>query len=99
MSQRLRALVLAAGLGKRLRPLTYQCPKPLLPVLGEQLVRLTLKRLEAAGCEAAALNLHQLGAEIEAALGQSFGSMRLVYSREEELLIAGGVVWLRRRNA
>lgn len=83
---RLRALVLTAGLGSRLRPLTAQCPKPLLPVLGRPLVSSTLDRLEAAGCDSVALNLHHLGETIREAFGDRHGEMPLVYSRERELL-------------
>jgi len=97
LSLRLRAVVLAAGLGQRLRPLTLSYPKPLLPILGRPLVQLTLARLQEAGCEAVALNLHHLGGEIESALGRSFGSMPLVYSHEEALLgTLGALVPLRR---
>jgi mannose-1-phosphate guanylyltransferase len=81
-----RALVLAAGRGSRLRPLTEAFPKPLLPVLGRPLVAWTLERLEAAGCQVAALNLHHRDGDIPRALGDRWGSMPLVYSREEELL-------------
>ena len=81
-----RAIVLAAGLGTRLRPLTEFEPKPLLPVGGVPLIGHTLARLEAAGCEAAALNLHHLGGRIRARLGDAHGAMPLVYSEEPELL-------------
>lgn len=84
--QRLRALILAAGRGQRLRPLTRWIPKPLLPVLGRPLVEHTLVRLFEAGCESAALNLHHLGEQIEQRLGRSFATMPLLYSREEVLL-------------
>jgi NDP-sugar pyrophosphorylase family protein len=82
----LRALVLCAGRGERLRPLTDALPKPLIPVLGAPLVSHTLGVLAAAGVQAAALNLHHLGDRIPAALGERAGSMKLRYSVEEELL-------------
>jgi len=88
----LRALVLAAGRGERLRPLTLEIPKPLLPVAGRPLAAWTLERLAAAGCEVAALNLHHLGAAIRAALGERFGGMSLAYSEEPELLGTGGAL-------
>lgn len=84
--RRLRALVLAAGRGHRLRPLSDQVPKPLLPVAGAPLITLTLERLRRAGCEAAAVNLHHLGGEIRETLGESFRGMPLTYSEEPELL-------------
>ena len=85
-SPRLRALVLAAGLGTRLRPLTEEVPKPLLPVLGRTVVERTLDELVEVGCEAVALNLHHRGGAIEERLGASYRGMSLVYSWEEELL-------------
>jgi mannose-1-phosphate guanylyltransferase len=83
---RLRALVLAAGLGTRLRPLTDIAPKPLLPVAGLPILGHTLKQLAAAGCEAAAINLHHRGEQIRERFGDSFSGMPLVYSEEPELL-------------
>lgn len=83
---RLRALVLAAGLGTRLRPLTDGRPKPLLPVLGRPILAHTLDRLAAVGCEAVAINLHYLGSSIRKTLGESFAGIPLVYSDEPEAL-------------
>lgn len=89
---RLRALVLSAGRGERLRPLTGALPKPLLPVAGRPLVAWTLERLRAAGCEAVAVNLHHLGSQIRETLGGSFRGMPLHYSEEAELLGTGGAL-------
>jgi len=86
----LRALVLAAGFGTRLRPLTDELPKPLLPVLGRPLLLRTLDALAGAGCEAAAINLHHLAEAIPAAVGDEHRGMRIVYSREEPILGTGG---------
>ncbi len=83
---RLRALVLAAGLGTRLRPLTDDLPKPLLPVLGQPLLGLTLRRLAAAGCEAAAINLHHGAGQIRAAFGSEHAGLPLTWSEEPLLL-------------
>lgn len=81
---RLRALVLAAGEGTRLHPLTAFLPKPLLPVLGRTLLDHTLERLAAIGCEAVAVNLHHLGDQIRDHLGEVHRGMRVVYSEERE---------------
>lgn len=81
-----RALVLAAGRGERLRPLTDLTPKPLLPVLGASILERTLRCLAAAAVEAAAVNLHHLGAQIPARLGGEVDGMPLTYSPEAELL-------------
>lgn len=88
---RLRALVLTAGFGTRLRPLTWRTPKPLLPVCGRPLVAHTLESLVEAGCDAAVLNLHHLPDALPQALGQDFAmadglSLPLRYSREEPIL-------------
>ncbi|MCG8457620.1 MAG: NTP transferase domain-containing protein [Holophagales bacterium] len=84
-SSRPRSLVLSAGFGTRLRPLTLECPKPLLTVGLEPVVGHTLRRLHAAGCEAAVLNLHHLGDAIESHLGRSYFGLPLVYSREDPI--------------
>jgi NDP-sugar pyrophosphorylase family protein len=88
----LRALVLAAGRGERLRPLTAELPKPLLPVAGRPLVAVSLDALAAAGCEAIALNLHHRGAALRSALGESWRGVPLTWSEEPELLGTGGAL-------
>jgi len=84
--KRIRALVLAAGLGTRLRPLTTYQPKPLLPVRGVPILAHTLAQLAAGGCEAAAVNLHHLGDQIRERFGDSHAGMPLTWSPEPELL-------------
>lgn len=78
--------MLSAGFGTRLRPLTLFLPKPLLPIRGEPVVGHTLRRLAAASCEAAVLNLHHLADAIPAELGRSYHGLPLRYTREEEIL-------------
>jgi NDP-sugar pyrophosphorylase family protein len=88
--------VLAAGRGERLRPLTEELPKPLVPVAGRPLVAWTLERLARAGVEGAALNLHHLGERIRSELGDEFRAGRralpLRYSEEPVLLGTGGAL-------
>ena len=83
--QRLRALVLAAGHGRRLRPLTAFIPKPLLPVRGISVAAHTIDQLIALGCEAIAINLFHRGDQIRQALGESRNGVPLSYSVETEL--------------
>ncbi len=83
---KIRAVVLAAGRGQRLRPLTDEIPKPLLPVGERVILERTLSELAQAGVEAVALNLHHLGDKIRGYLGDTFADMPVVYSEEAELL-------------
>src|ERR1700712_2615802 len=91
--RRIRALVLAAGLGTRLRPLTDLTPKPLLPVRGVPILGHTLARLAAAGCEAAAVNLHYLGDQIRRRFGDSYQGLPLTWSEEPEVLGTLGALY------
>jgi mannose-1-phosphate guanylyltransferase len=92
-ARRIRALVLAAGLGTRLRPLTRHTPKPLLPVRGVPSLGHTLAQLAAAGCEAAAVNLHYLGDSLRQHFGDSHAGMPLTWSEEPELLGTLGALY------
>lgn len=85
------AMVLAAGYGKRLRPLTLTTPKPLVPVAGRPLIDHALDRLKQAGIRRAVVNVHYLGYMIEAHLdGRT--EPKIIISREEKLLDTGGGV-------
>ncbi len=66
------ALLLAAGRGERMRPLTDTCPKPLLQVRGKPLLQWQLEALARAGCESAVVNTAWLGEHIEARFGEHF---------------------------
>ncbi|HRQ04931.1 MAG TPA: sugar phosphate nucleotidyltransferase, partial [Nitrosomonas halophila] len=63
------AMLLAAGRGERMRPLTDTCPKPLLRAGGKMLIEYHLMRLAQAGFSTAVINHAYLGEQIEAALG------------------------------
>jgi len=84
-------MVLAAGLGKRLRPLTDVRPKPLIEVAGQPLIAHALDRLALAGVERAVVNLYYKPEMIEAALAGRTRP-RIELSREPELLETGGGV-------
>jgi mannose-1-phosphate guanylyltransferase len=86
MTPRLRALVLSAGLGTRLRPLTDELPKPLVPVCGHPILAHTLGSLAAAGCEAVAVNLHHRGEQIRRHFGAEYAGIPLTWSPEPVLL-------------
>ena len=89
----MRAMVLAAGYGKRMRPLTDHTPKPLLTVADKPLIVYHLEKLKAAGVEQVVINTGWLGAQIPAMLGdgQQFG-LNIAYSPEPSPLeTAGGI--------
>jgi len=86
----LKAAVLAAGLGTRLRPLTDIRPKPLLPVLNRPLLGLVLAQLEAAGCYRVAVNTHHLAEQVHDFLRAEPWSFLLSVSHEPEILGTGG---------
>ncbi|MCB1683719.1 MAG: NTP transferase domain-containing protein, partial [Pseudomonadales bacterium] len=87
----MKAMILAAGRGERLRPLTDQTPKPMLRVHGRPLLEHQIEWLKAAGITDLVINLHHLGAQIENYFGdgERFG-VRIRYSHESELLDTGG---------
>jgi N-acetyl-alpha-D-muramate 1-phosphate uridylyltransferase len=91
----MRAMILAAGRGERMRPLTDRMPKPLLAVAGKPLLQYHIDTLVAAGIHDFVINLAWKGAMIRDALGdgRSVGA-RLIYSDEgEEALETGGGVF------
>ncbi|THF64470.1 N-acetylmuramate alpha-1-phosphate uridylyltransferase MurU [Pseudothauera rhizosphaerae] len=86
-------MILAAGRGERMRPLTDTCPKPLLPAGGKPLIVHHIERLRAAGITELIINHAHLGAQLEAALGDgSTWGVHIAWSREGEALeTAGGI--------
>ena len=87
----MKAMVLAAGLGTRLRPLTDTLPKPLLPVAGRPLLEWNLLLLKRHGITEVIINLHHLGEQIVRALGDGARlGLRLAYSHEPTLQGTGG---------
>jgi len=89
----MRAMILAAGLGERMRPLSDVTPKPLLEAGGKPLVVWQIERLVAAGFSEIVINIAHRAEAIEAALGDGsrFGAT-IRYSREPEPLdVAGGI--------
>jgi len=87
----MKAMVLAAGHGLRMRPLTLLRAKPVLPVLNRPLLDWTLLRLRQAGVREVVVNLHHLPETVESALGDGRRlGLHIHYSREKTLLGTGG---------
>ncbi len=90
-----QAIILAAGRGERMRPLTDTTPKALLEAGGKPLIAWHVEKLAAAGFRRIVVNLAHLGAQIEASLGtgSQFG-VEIAYSRESRALeTAGGITY------
>ena len=93
-----RAMVLAAGLGTRMRPLTDTLPKPLVKVAGKALIDHALDRLDDAGVETAVVNVHHMADQIENHLnGRTRPKIEISDERGELLDTGGGVVKALRR--
>ena len=85
------AMVMAAGLGKRMRPLTATRPKPLIEVAGKPLLDHVLDKLRVAGVERAVINVHYLPDALEAHLARRANGLDIAISDErDELLETGG---------
>jgi MurNAc alpha-1-phosphate uridylyltransferase len=90
----MKAMILAAGKGERMRPLTLHTPKPLLPVAGRPLIEYHLRALAAAGFHEVVINHAWLGEQIERHLGDGSGyGLRIRYSPEGEPLETGGGIF------
>ena len=86
------AMVLAAGFGERMRPLTDHMPKPLVPVAGRPLIDHVLDRLAAAGIERAVVNVHYLADQIERHLKSRTAPAIVISDERDKLLDTGGGV-------
>lgn len=85
------AMVLAAGFGKRMRPITEKTPKPLIELMGVPLIDRILDRLAQAGVEKAVVNTHHLADQLHQHL-RDRRTPEIVISHEDELLDTGGGV-------
>jgi mannose-1-phosphate guanylyltransferase len=91
----MKAMVLCAGFGTRLRPLTDKIPKPLVPLCGLPLLRYNFALLQGAGVEEIVVNTHHLGAEMEKGareLAAELGLLLHVSREEKQILGTGGGV-------
>ena len=84
------AMLMAAGLGNRMRPLTATTPKPLVRVAGKPLIDRALDRIEDAGIEKALVNVHYLADAIEAHVGPRTAPAISVSDERDQLLETGG---------
>lgn len=87
-----RAMILAAGLGTRMRPITDTMPKPLVPVAGRSLLDRALDSLETAGIDQVFVNVHYLADQIESHLAGRATPTTLISDERAELLDSGGGV-------
>jgi NDP-sugar pyrophosphorylase family protein/aminoglycoside/choline kinase family phosphotransferase len=92
MTDPVRGMVLAAGHGTRLWPLTYHLPKPLLPVLGETLLDRAIARLDSGGCARICVNTHHLAAHVAHHLAARADCARFQLSHEKSILGTGGAL-------
>ncbi|MEJ5167358.1 MAG: sugar phosphate nucleotidyltransferase, partial [Thermoanaerobaculia bacterium] len=88
----MKGFILCAGLGKRLRPLTEEIPKPLLPFLGKPLVQHILEKLKEAGIEEIGINLHWKPENVKEFFEKFKGEFNFHFFYEKELLDTGGAL-------
>ncbi len=88
----MKAMLLAAGLGTRLQPLTNTLPKPMLPVLNRPLIGWIVEHAMAAGVRDFIVNLHYLPEVIEGYLPEAFPDATFTFSFEPEILGTGGAL-------
>ena len=91
MTEARTAMVLSAGVGERMRPLTLRLPKPLVPLAGKPLIDHVLDRLAGAGVRTAIVNVHYLPEQLEAHLAKRNGTPPdIIVSDERGLLLDTG---------
>jgi MurNAc alpha-1-phosphate uridylyltransferase len=88
----MKAMILAAGLGQRMRPLTDHLPKPLLQVGGKSLLDWHLEKIQASGINQVIINLSYLGHKIRDALANRYPQISIIFSEENEPLETGGAL-------
>ena len=89
-----KAMILAAGFGKRINPLTLQTPKPLLKIGNETLLSNTIKFLKLYGVKQAVVNVHYLGEQIVEYISKNKFNLDIKVIREKEKILdtGGGVL-------
>ena len=84
------AMILAAGLGTRMKPLTLEIPKPLIKVRGKSLLERSINLLENHGVEQITINVHYLAAQVEKFISNFKTKVKMVISDEKDLLLDTG---------
>ena len=94
----IRALVLAAGLGTRLRPITLKPPKCLVPINGKPIMEYWLDKIFELGCESTLINTHYLSNQVEEYISSTYyDNMSLITTYEKELLGTAGTILKNRK--
>ncbi len=88
----MKALILAAGFGTRLRPYTEHTPKPLFPIVGRPLLDVTIQNLQDAGCTEIMVNTHHLHEKIESFISNQNYSIPVHIQFEHDILGTGGAI-------
>ena len=89
-----KAMILAAGFGKRLNPLTLSCPKPLIKIGNETLLSNTIKFLEDFGIKQIVINTHYLGDQIKKYINEKkFKSNIIIINEDKKILDTGGGIF------
>ena len=93
----MKAMIFAAGLGTRLKPITDTLPKALVPICGKPLLQHVLEKLEAAGIDDFVVNVHHFADKIEAWVAEHPQQARVAFSDERDLLreTGGGIMHAR----
>jgi len=87
----MKAIILAAGYGVRMKPLSDRCPKPLLPILGQPIIDYTIRQLKSLGISKIGVNACHQAKKIENFLGDgSQWGVEIIFSREQEIQGTGG---------
>ena len=88
----MKAMILAAGYGTRLRPYTDHTPKPLFSIAGRPLLDIIIDQLQKAGCKAVIINTHHLQHKIEAFLAAQNYSLEVYTRFEPQILGTAGAI-------
>jgi len=88
----MKALILSAGLGTRLRPYTENLPKPLFPIAGRPLLDIIIHNLQQAGCQSIIINTHHLSQQIDAFIASQEYAVPVLTRYEPEILGTGGAI-------